>query len=198
MRTLERRAFTLSNIQIRKAADSGLHFTGRAVVYDQLSVDMGGWQEVIKPGAAARTLAANPDVALLINHDSNRVLARTVSGTCRLTDTPEGLDVDADMADVSYARDMAVSLERGDVTQMSFAFWITRDEWSGNLHVVHEFDLDGGDVSIVTFPAFQQTSAQLASAELRSAASTQLEQLAGYPLDLAKRRLRLLEMEVLS
>lgn len=192
MKTFERRAFDLSNIQIRAADDDSgrLHFTGRAVVYGQASADLGGWSELIQPGAATRTLAAKPDVRFLINHDQNKLLARTTSGTLQLTEDDEGVLVDSDMANVSYARDLAVLLERGDTSQMSFGFWVTRDEWSGNLHIVHEFDLDGGDVSVVTFPAYPQTSA-----ELRSAAAGQLSSIATYPVSRAKDRLRLLELE---
>lgn len=191
IRTLERRAFALSDIQIRAASDDTgrLHFRGRAVVYDQLSADLGGWQEVVKPGAATRTLAGSPDVRFLINHDANLLLARTNSGTLRISEDADGVLVDADMADVSYARDIAVSLERGDATQMSFAFWVTRDEWSGNLHIVREFDLDGGDVSVVTFPAYPTTSA-----ELRSAAAAQLRAVEEYPLERAKHRLHEIEL----
>lgn len=189
-RTLERRSFPLGDIQIRAVDDDGkLRFRGRAVVYDQLSVDMGGWQEVVKPGSATRTLAADPDVRFLINHNPDWLLARTTSGTLRLTEDDGGLVVDADMAPVSYARDLAVLLERGDLSQMSFAFWVTRDEWSGNLHVVREFDLDGGDVAAVTFPAYAQTSA-----ELRSAAVRHLADIAGYPVERARHRLRELEL----
>lgn len=192
MKTFERRAFDLSNIQIRAADDNSgrLHFTGRAVVYGQASADLGGWSELIQPGAATRTLAAKPDVRFLINHDQNKLLARTTSGTLQLTEDDEGVLVDSDMANVSYARDLAVLLERGDTSQMSFGFWVTRDEWSGNLHIVHDFDLDGGDVSVVTFPAYPQTSA-----ELRSAAAGQLSSIATYPVSRAKDRLRLLELE---
>ncbi|WP_102191505.1 HK97 family phage prohead protease [Microbacterium aurantiacum] len=192
-RTFERRLFPLSDIQIRAASDDEqrLHFTGRAVVYDQLSEDFGGWQEVVKPGAATRTLAANPDVRFLINHDANLLLGRTSSGTLRLTEDSEGVLVDADMADVTYARDLAISLERRDITQMSFGFWIVSDGWSGSLHEVREFDFDGGDVSVVTYPAYTQTSA-----ELRSIASERIAAAAGYPLERAKHRLH--EMELLS
>lgn len=191
-RTFERRTFNLTDIQIRAADEKTgrLSFSGRPVVYDQLSLDMGGWQEVIKPGAASRTLADKPDVRFLINHDPNLLLARSTSGTMTMGEDTSGMTIGADMADVSYARDLAVSLERGDIDQMSFGFWITRDEWSGNLHVVHEFDLDGGDVSVVTFPAFAQTSA-----ELRSVATRNLDVLRGFPAGLAKAQLQLLEFE---
>lgn len=192
-RTFERRLFPLTDIQIRAANDDErrLHFTGRAVVYDQLSEDLGGWQEVVKPGAATRTLAANPDVRFLINHDPNLLLARTTSGTLRLTEDAEGVLVESDMADVSYARDLAVSLERRDITQMSFGFWVVSDGWGGSLHEVREFDFDGGDVSVVTYPAYTQTSA-----ELRDVAAARIADAAGYPLERAKHRLH--ELELLS
>lgn len=192
-RTFERRAFGLSDIHIRAASDAAqkLSFTGRAVVYDQLSADMGGWQELIKAGAATKTLAAAPDVRFLINHNSDRLLARTISGTLSLTEDDAGILVEADMADVTYARDLAVLIERGDLSQMSFGFWITRDEWTGTLHVVHEFDLDGGDVSAVTFPAFPTTSA-----ELRARGESIVKAATGYPIERAKHRLH--EMEILS
>jgi HK97 family phage prohead protease len=170
-RTREVRAFPLTDLEIRAADDEAarLRFRGRAIVYDSMSEDMGGWRERIVPGAATRTLAANPDVRFLINHDPNLLLARTAAGTATLAEDDAGVLVEADMADVSYARDLAVSLERGDITQMSFGFWVTADGWAGNTHEVFGIDLDGGDVSVVTYPAFAATSA-----ELRSAAARQL------------------------
>ncbi|WP_079025199.1 HK97 family phage prohead protease [Streptomyces leeuwenhoekii] len=168
-RTREVRAFPLTDLQIRAADDEAarLRFRGRAIVYDSLSEDMGGWRERIVPGAATRTLGQNPDVRFLINHDPNLLLARTAAGTATLTEDDAGVMVEADMADVSYARDLAVSLERGDINQMSFGFWVTADGWAGNTHEVFGIDLDGGDVSVVTYPAFAATSAELRSAAAR-------------------------------
>ncbi|WP_084541185.1 HK97 family phage prohead protease [Nocardioides alkalitolerans] len=168
-RTFERRVFPAAGAQIIRADDrtGTLTFRGRPWVYGALSADLGGWNEVITPGAATRTLARDPDVRFLTNHDANLLLARTVSGTLTLTEDDEGGIAESEMANVSYARDLAVLIERGDLTQMSFGFWITSDEWAGNLHRVHEFDLDGGDVSAVTFPAYPQTSSELRSAAAR-------------------------------
>lgn len=195
MRTYERRVFPLSGAKVIRASneDGTLKFRGRPWVYGQLSEDMGGWQEVIEAGAATRTLAKNPDVRFLVNHDANMLLARTASGTLTLSEDDEGGIAEADMANVSYARDLAELLDRGDTSQMSFGFWISNDSWSGNLHRVHEFDLDGGDVSAVTFPAFPQTSA-----ELRERAASQIappkvdEDPAEYALVRAQDRLRML------
>lgn len=168
-RTFERRVFPVADAKILRADDrtGTLKFRGRPWVYGQMSDDMGGWQEIIEAGAATRTLATNPDVRFLVNHDANLLLARTASGTLQLAEDDEGGIAEADMANVSYARDLAELIDRGDLTQMSFGFWITSDDWSGNLHRVREFDLDGGDVSAVTFPAFPQTSSELRSAAKR-------------------------------
>ncbi len=192
-RVFQRRVFSLADIQIRAASDGNrtLQFMGRAVVYDQRSDDLGGWYEVVRPGAATRTLSLNPDVRFLINHDPSLLLGRTTSGTLRLTEDADGVLVDADMADVSYARDVAVSLERGDMTQMSFGFWVLADGWAGNVHEVREFDLDGGDVSVVTYPAYPQTTA-----EMRDLAQRHLAEEAGYPVERAKHRLH--ELEIIS
>ncbi|MGZ0070030.1 HK97 family phage prohead protease, partial [Microbacterium arborescens] len=72
-----------------------------------------------------------------------------------------------------------------------FGFWVVSDSWSGNLHEVREFDFDGGDVSVVTYPAYMQTSA-----ELRAMAKRHLAAENGYPLQRAQHRLH--ELELLS
>ena len=194
MPAMERRAFGLTNIQVRSAdeADQRLSFRGQAIVYDQLSEDMGGWRERIMPGAATRTLADAPDVRFLLNHDPNYLLGRTSSGTLRLSEGDDGVAVEADMADVSYARDLAELLERQDINQMSFGFWITADGWDGSTHEVYGIDLDGGDVSVVTYPAFSQTSAELQERAARQLAPPDQ----GYPVERARHRLR--EMELIN
>lgn len=166
MRTFERRVLPSEGCKILRANDKTgeLTFRGRPWVYGQQSDDLGGWAEIVEEGAATRTLAKDPDVRFLVNHDSNLLLARTSSGTLTLSEDDEGGVAEANMANVTYARDLAELIERGDMTQMSFGFWVTSDSWAGNLHVVREFDLDGGDVSAVTYPAYPQTSAELRSA----------------------------------
>lgn len=194
MGSFERRVFPLRDVNVTRADDKTetLSFRGRPWVYGQLSEDMGGWQEVIEPGAATRTLAGKPDVRFLINHDANMLLARTTSGTLRLSEDDDGGIAEADMANVSYARDLAALVERGDLSQMSFGFWITGDEWSGNLHRVHAFDLNGGDVSAVTFPAFPQTSSELRS---RAEAVLAEQQPEYHDVTRAKNRVRVLELD---
>lgn len=151
------------------ATASGLGFRGHAAMFDKRtwigSKRWGFWEEIAR-GAFARTLANGADVRFLVNHDPNLVLARTKAGTLRLAEDEVGLAVDADMADVSYARDLAILLARGDVSQMSFAFvpvaWEYTEAEDGNdLYRITEVELF--DVAAVTYPAYEDTDAGLRS-----------------------------------
>ncbi len=125
-----------------------------------------GFYEQIGRGAFAKTIG-EADVRFLINHDPNLLLARNTANTLRLDTDDTGLAVDADMAPVTYARDIAVSLERGDISQMSFAFtpleWrFTEAEDGNDLYIITELRL--WDVSVVTYPAYEDTDAGLRGA----------------------------------
>ena len=159
---MERRVVPLENAEIRTDGDS-LGFTGYAAVFNSLSEDLGGFREQIAPGAFKRTLSPpHADVRALINHDPNLVLGRNKAGTLRMEEDSRGLRVDVDLPDTSYARDLRTLLERGDVSQMSFGFEKVRDAWDDGtepptrtLEEVRLFD-----VSVVTFPAYPETSAE--------------------------------------
>jgi Escherichia/Staphylococcus phage prohead protease len=166
------RTFPLQGVEFRDSPDGGLHITGYASVFGQPSEDLGGYTERIQRGAFKHALAANPDVVLLQNHDSNRVLARTSSGTLSLRETPQGLHVDAEAGDTTYARDLRVAMQRGDVSQMSWAFTVAKDgeTWDkvGNESRVTVTAIERlFDVSIVTQPAYPQTSATMRSRDAR-------------------------------
>jgi len=94
------------------------------------------------------------------------------------------------MAPVSYAQDLAVLLERGDITQMSFAFEVVKDQWETvdeeagvELRTLLEVKL--WDVSVVTYPAYEETDAGL-----RGAAFDVLSEMAGLDEDAQQRLLR--------
>lgn len=127
----------------------------------------GGFFEQIEKGAFNRALEEQHDVRFLVDHDPSRVLARTASGTLTLRSDKQGLAVEADIADTSVGRDLRVLLERGDVSQMSFGFIVTADEWKmqkdgTELRTIKDLDLF--DVSAVTFPAYPQTDAAIRAA----------------------------------
>lgn len=168
----ETRVFPILRTTLERSRDNSAgRFTGHAAVYKQRTAigdpTRGGFIEQIAPGAFDRALSEDQDVRFLVDHDPSRVLARTASGTLSLSSDRRGLVVDADIADTSVGRDLRVLLERGDISQMSFGFIVTRDEWAmqkdgPELRTIHDVDLF--DVSAVTFPAYPQTDAAIRAA----------------------------------
>lgn len=135
---------------------------GYGAVFNQLSENLGGFREQIAPGAFDSVL--EDDVRGLINHDSNLILGRTSAGTLRLGIDERGLNYEIDLPETSYARDLGVSMARGDISQSSFGFFVEDDDWNEDSdgRVVRTITKVGQllDVSPVTYPAYPQTSSE--------------------------------------
>jgi hypothetical protein len=157
---IERRTFTIKNVEARQAEDGTMRLSGYAAVFNDDSVPL-PFIERIAPGAFRKTLTETPDVRLLINHEG-LPLARTKNGTLRLKEDETGLYMDADLPDTQAARDLYTLVERGDVDQMSFAFRVIRQKWSEDRsrRVLTELSLSDGDVSVVTYPAYPTTTVE--------------------------------------
>lgn len=153
-----------------RSADGGgpLSFHGIASATDT-PYDMydffGPYTEVVAAEAFVETLnRADLDVPLVLAHDQLRRIARTTTGTLRLSLTDEGLDVDADLdpadADVAY---IAPKILAGLVDEMSFAFRIEAGVWSPDWtrYTITKVDIHRGDVAIVGYGANPHTSAEL-------------------------------------
>jgi len=127
----ERRELPLVADEVRDSGAGDGQFTirGHAAVFNSPSLDLGGFTETIAPGAFDRVLNDNPDVWLLWDHDSRWTLARTFNKTLELRIDPRGLHYWARVAPTSYAADLRVLMERGDINQASFAFTVGADEW---------------------------------------------------------------------
>ncbi|MEZ4684189.1 MAG: HK97 family phage prohead protease [Caldilineaceae bacterium] len=167
MKVKELRFFTSVELRMEEV-DSKPMLRGYAALYNQLSVDFGGWREIIRPGAFTSTLANGPDVRALVEHEGGlSIIGRTRNGTLRLREDVKGLAVEIEPPDTQAGRDITTLVRRGDLDQMSFAFWTKRDNWLEQeeyvLRELFEVDIDGGDVAVVTYPAYPQTSVQTRS-----------------------------------
>ena len=168
VKEIERRTFTVQDVEARQADDGTMRLRGYAAVFNDSSVPL-PFKENIAPGAFRKTLSETPDVRLLINHEG-LPLARTKNGTLTLTEDDRGLFMDAVIADTTEGRDLYKLVERGDVDQMSFAFRVIRQKWSEDrsTRTLTEVSLADGDVSVVTYPAYPTTTVEAREA-LRNA-----------------------------
>lgn len=146
----------------------GRTVAGYAAVYGQDSREIfeqgRRFTERIAPGAFAETLSTAADVKLYFNHDISMPLARTKSGTLKLSSDRNGLAFEASLPETSLGNDVRALMERGDLTgEMSFGFFVERDTWSKDRsqRTVEKARLV--EVSIVQDAAYPQTSSSLRS-----------------------------------
>lgn len=159
MNSRETRAFT-AELRIQGGGDTPSRIVGHAALFNSLSEDLGGFREQIAPGAFSDSIKSD-DVRALFNHSPDYILGRTASGTLTLSEDDDGLVSEIDPPNTQFVRDLMVSIERGDISQMSFAFrvkpdgqtWEERDEMT--LRTLTNVTLY--DVSPVTFPAYPET-----------------------------------------
>ena len=155
----EKRSIAYSNLEMR-AENDGKTLVGYAAVFDSPSEPL-PWTEFVKRGAFAKTLKDGADVRLLIDHEGVP-LARSKSGTLALEEDERGLRVEAELDPMNpdAARIMS-AMKRGDLSQMSFAFRTIKDNWNTDRSVRELREVQLFDVSVVTFPAYEQTVAEL-------------------------------------
>jgi uncharacterized protein len=152
----------LAKAEVRAKGDGSKVIAGYASIFNSPSQDLGGFVEVIRPGAFKKSLANGADIRCLFNHSEDMILGRTASGTLRVYEDEVGLRFECDLPDTSYANDLLVSIRRSDVNQCSFGFYCLRDNWvniseaPGVMREVIEADVF--DVSPVTYPAYLETS----------------------------------------
>ncbi len=146
--------------KIERRDDGGLSIEGHAAVFDAVADIAGFFDEKIARGAFQDVLS--DDVRLLINHDG-MPLARTKSETLELKEDKAGLHIRADLnGDDPEVRALIPKLERGDLDQMSFGFSMEGgvEEWDDSgeksLRTIKRVG-ELFDVSIVTFPAYDET-----------------------------------------
>jgi len=156
--------------EARVNVDKANRLDGLAIVFNSQSVDLGGFVEEIAPEAVDRTLSSGADVRALVDHDAAKILGRTRAGTLTLRKETRGLRVriDADPA-ISYVSDLLRSVDRGDVSGMSFGFQTLEDDWNFDvtppLRTI--YDMKVREVSVVTFPAYEATNVDVAVRSLR-------------------------------
>lgn len=136
-----------------------------------------GMTESVAPGAFSQSLREN-DVRALVNHDSTLVLGRTSARTLELHEDDRGLwgRIQVNPNDRA-AMDLYERVSRGDVDGCSFGFDIRDQETefleNGDIHWTLK-DVDLGEVSCCTFPAYEATNIEARSCERDETAKRQM------------------------
>ena len=163
----------LRTMEVRAEGEGDeMRIVGYAAVFNQ-ETDLGYFREMITPGAFDDVM--EDDVRLLLNHDG-APLARTTNGTLTLAVDDEGLMYEAILSDTTQGRDLYKMIQRGDISQSSFAFTISEQSWSKDKSL-RSIDKVGRllDVSPVTYPAYAQASV-MARSEFAAAQEAQVEE----------------------
>lgn len=196
----EIRAIKLKDVSVDEC-QGAYKLQGYITKYNSRSQFMGFYEE-IKAGAFDESLATNDFIPALYNHDSDKILGSTRSGSLILESDDEGLKFELRInPQVSYAKDVFELVKAGDVQGCSFGFIADDDEWTT--------DADGNDlryikkarlyeVTITAMPAYLDSEVTVCrsydkfkaeQAELKALAEQQAQ------LELAKRKL-LIELEL--
>lgn len=162
---VERRWVKVDGLNVERRDDGQpAKIAGHAAVFNVFSQPLGaGFREMIRPGAFAKTLQEG-DIRALFNHNPDFVLGRKKAGTLTVREDVTGLYFEVQPPDTTFARDLAVSIERGDIDQASFGFRTVKDEWKQDASGNSERELiecELFDVSPVTFPAYTQTDVSM-------------------------------------
>ena len=131
---------------------------------------MCGFVEIIEKGAFADALKSS-DVRALFNHDDSLVLGRQSAGTLKLYEDEIGLRYEITPPDTQFARDLIVSLQRGDIKESSFAFSMKNgaEQWQDNATPIIRKIIKIGeifDISPVTYPAYPATTSGISTRSL--------------------------------
>tara|TARA_R100000742_G_C4279648_1_gene104972 strand:+ start:4610 stop:5380 length:771 start_codon:yes stop_codon:yes gene_type:complete len=196
--TTEKRFFNISLEKRESQENQSTVVVGHAAVFNKLSENLGGFQERILPGAFDGVL--KNDVRAFFNHDPNHLLARSSSGTLRLSVDDTGLRYEFDVPDTTSGRDLLVSLERGDITQSSFAFTVDADEWQKEEGIdVRSISKVKRlyDVSPVSIPAYPDAN-DLMVAKRSLAIQKEKQQKKDEEIDLISRNLLELKLKIIK
>jgi HK97 family phage prohead protease len=150
---------------IETRADGGkTTVSGYAAIFGEVAEIGEFFSEVIARGAFTKSLQT-ADVRAYFGHDSRRVLGRVSAGTLRLREDDKGLAFEIDLPDTSDGRDVHTLIKRGDITGMSFGFFVYRQEWDETVNPPKRtlLEIELREVSIVSEPAYDGTSVALRS-----------------------------------
>src|SRR5215207_2918895 len=126
------------------------------IPYGSESRDMGGWREIIEPGALDATRL--DDLVATVDHVGVPIGRHPT--TLELEDRADGLHWSVDPP--ASRQDVREAVQRGDLRAGSWRMVVARDSWDGDVRHVHEIG-ELRDVAVVTTPAYPSAAVELRS-----------------------------------
>lgn len=142
--------------------------TGTPIVFNSRSKPLGGmgvrrFREIVAPGSVQFSDELRVDFA----HDSKYILGSVSNGTLVIREDSAGVHMEATPPDTQWARDLAVSIERGDIEGGSFRFMVLQDgekwtrEGAEDIRTLTKILVDR--VTVTSDPAYIATDVQVRS-----------------------------------
>jgi len=144
--------------------DQRRRLSGYAAVYNSLSNDLGGYREIIRPGAFDECLAEAPDISARVQHAGGlATIGRTSNGTLKVSADARGLWYVCTLPDTQAAADIFALVEKGFIDKSSFAFTLRGEEgdrwnWQTDPPLRELLNVDLHDVAPVDGPAYPASS----------------------------------------
>lgn len=142
--------------------------TGRAIVFESWSKNLGGFYEIIHRGAITQELIDKSDIIMNINHDDEKMVARSRQGkgTLSVSLKDDGVYFSFEAPTTSRGDELLYNIRNGNIFECSFAFTIPDDlhseRWyvdSDNVYRREVNVIDGlYDMSLVIHGAYGDTN----------------------------------------
>jgi HK97 family phage prohead protease len=162
---MSKRELRFAGVDLRAVSSDGkMTIKGRPAIYGSLSKDLGGFREVLLRGCFDESLD-DPDLYATFNHNDSAIIGRASAGTLQVGSDNIGLTMRCELPNNTLGRDLYESIQRGDISKMSFGMFVSDDDW--------DVDQDAGgrkferrsirkaklfEVSAVTSPAYEASS----------------------------------------
>jgi HK97 family phage prohead protease len=153
---------------------------GRAIVFDSWSVDLGGFRERMMPNS----VELDPDLVALFDHATDKVLGRTSAGTMEVRSDTKGVAFTAYPPQTTWANDLRVSMERGDIKGCSYRMFVDEDRWYVQDGMVCRDVLKArvSELTVTSMPAYPETTAEARDRATQLAKAAGVEARAGRVL----------------
>lgn len=150
-----------TDLEVRDVQDGTMKISGYAIVFNEISQDMGFYEYVLPSALDGIDLS---DILLLYNHDYSNILARASSDNLQIKVDKKGLLFSATLPDTTLGKDTYNNILAGNLKGCSFGFTIAKggDKWEkdkdGNLyHYITQLETLS-EISITPIPAYTETS----------------------------------------